>query len=71
MIPPASMPDLDLYLFLETPGGLSFVGRSTRDPATNPGGEQIEATLISGNYVVAVQAWNTPGGAAPYWLSVR
>jgi hypothetical protein len=68
----ASRPDLDLYLFREgTDGTLSFVASSTRDPATDPGGEQIEATFVAGNYVVAIQAWNTPAGVAPYWLSVR
>jgi len=71
-MPEASRPDLDLYLFREDPGGrLTFVARCTRDPATAPGGEQIDASLTVGNYVIAVQAWNTPAGAAPYWLSVR
>ncbi|HET9474902.1 MAG TPA: hypothetical protein VFO82_13475 [Steroidobacteraceae bacterium] len=71
-VPEASRPDLDLYLFLEGPGGtLTYKSRSTRDPVLTPGGEQIEVSLTTGNYLVAVQAWNTPAGAAPYWLSVR
>jgi hypothetical protein len=70
-LPATSAPDLDLYLFQETPGGLQYIARSTRDPALDPGGEQIAATLTAGNFVIAVQAWNTPAGAAPYWLSVR
>jgi hypothetical protein len=70
--PAPSRPDLDLYLFRENAGGsLTFVASSTRDPVQASGGEQIDATLVAGNYVIAVQAWNTPAGAAPYWLSVR
>ena len=71
-LPEATRSDLDLYLFREEQGTrLTYVTRSTRDPVNEPGGEQIDASLTAGNYVIAVQAWNTPAGAAPYWLSVR
>jgi len=71
-VPEATRPDLDLYLFREGSGGaLTYEGSSTRDPANASGGEQIDKSLTVGNYVIAVQAWNTPAGVAPYWLSVR
>lgn len=64
--------DLDLYLFREDAAGVrTYVASSTRDPATHPGGESIDMTLTPGRYYVVVQAWNTPNGAARYWLSVR
>ncbi|HET9948504.1 MAG TPA: PPC domain-containing protein [Longimicrobiales bacterium] len=63
--------DLDVYLFREEAGGsLTYV-----DDSSNPG-PQAEAIvpalpLPAGTYYVAVQAWNTVGGDAAYWFSIR
>jgi len=65
--------DLDLYLFKDVGGTLTFVGKSTRDPMQDDSGEviKLELTASLGNYYIAVQAWNTPSDAVPYALALR
>jgi hypothetical protein len=61
--------DVDVFLFREEGNGtLTYVARSIEAEAEP---EVIVASLTAGTYVVAVQAWNTPGGAIDYWFVTR
>jgi hypothetical protein len=62
--------DVDVFLFREDVGGqLTYVSRSVEaeiDPEAI-----VVPSLAAGNYYIAVQAWNTPGGAIDYWFVTR
>ncbi len=63
--------DVDVFLFREGAGGaLTYVAGSVA-AETEPEVIDIPSGLVAGTYLVAVQAWNTPGGAIDYWFVLR
>jgi hypothetical protein len=60
--------DLDLYAFDDPGTGLRFGGASTGEPGIP---EVLNGTLPAGTYYLGVQAWDTPAGPVPYWISIR
>jgi hypothetical protein len=61
--------DLDLYAFQAVAGGgLRYIGSSVDEAGKS---EVVRGMLVAGTYYFAVQAWDTPGNAVRYWLSVR
>lgn len=60
--------DLDLYAFDETESGPRYIGSSVLPPGQQ---EILTGTLPPGTYYLAVQAWDTPNGRVPYWMSIR
>ena len=65
--------DVDVYLFREEAGGaLTFISKSTNDPSVSGDVEGIvEASLPTGTYHVAIQAWDTPTDSVDYWFVIR
>ena len=58
--------DLDLYLFRQTGATLQFVASSANEPGK---GERLLRSLAAGTYIIAVQAWDTPGPEpVRYWV---
>lgn len=64
----SSFNDVDLYLFVDSGAGPQYLDASLGEPGEPEG---LTGTAQPGTFYLAVQAWDTPSGSVPYWLSIR